>query len=229
MLNRDEALKICETRAGTRQGRRRRGCQRSRLQSTVESHARFADNRITTSGRAEDLGITATVWVGKRRGAATGNDSSADALKQLADEAVQIARVSPVHREYVPTLGPLDLSRRPRLRRGDGGHRSECARQGARRRAGHLPHREGHRRRISHARARPRPRWRRPTATAAISDRREADLSITARSADGTGSGYFAGDHFDLAKLDTQHIVEQAVGKAVRSRSPSRSSRASIR
>ena len=87
------------------------------LQSTVESHARFADNRITTSGRAEDLDITATVWVGKRRGAATGNDAGADALKQLADEAVQIARVSPVHREYVPTLGPLDLRRRPRLRR----------------------------------------------------------------------------------------------------------------
>ena len=48
----------------------------------------------------------------------------------------------------------------------------------------------------------------------------EAGLSVTARSADGTGSGYYAGDHFDLARLDSKHIAEQAVGKAVRSREP---------
>ena len=43
---------------------------------------------------------------------------------------------------------------------------------------------------------------------------------MTARSADGTGSGYYAGDHFDLARLDATHIAEQAVDKAVRSREP---------
>ncbi len=48
----------------------------------------------------------------------------------------------------------------------------------------------------------------------------EAGLSVTARSADGTGSGYYAGDHFELARLDTARIAEQAVGKAVRSREP---------
>ncbi len=76
------------------------------LRNSNQQHARFADNRITTSGQAEDLQITTTVWVGRKRGTSIGNDSGADALKQLADEAVQIARVSPVHREYVPTLGP---------------------------------------------------------------------------------------------------------------------------
>jgi predicted Zn-dependent protease len=48
----------------------------------------------------------------------------------------------------------------------------------------------------------------------------EAELSVTARSADGTGSGYYSGDHFDLARLDSKHIAEQAVGKAVRSQQP---------
>ena len=38
-----------------------------------------------------------------------------------------------------------------------------------------------------------------------------ADLSVTARTADGTGSGYFSGDHFDVARLDAQHIADQAV------------------
>ena len=34
------------------------------------------------------------------------------------------------------------------------------------------------------------------------------------------GSGYYAGDHFDLARLDAKRIAEQAVDKAVRSREP---------
>ena len=91
MLNRDDSLKICETVLSHAKAAGAEDASVS-VQSSVESHARFADNRITTSGRAEDIGVTATVWVGKRRGAATGNDSSSEALKTLADEAVQILK-----------------------------------------------------------------------------------------------------------------------------------------
>ena len=216
MLNRDESLKICETLLAHAKAAGAEDAAVS-VESSVESHARFADNRITTSGRADDLGITATVWVGKRRGAATGNDSSANALKQLADEAVQIARVSPVHREYVPTLGPLtypddrgfaqttaDIDLAARAKALDG-VLATCRTEkviGA-----------GFHNATAQAAA----------AATANGNRRyfrssEAALSITARTADGLGSGYYAGDHFDLAKLDSQHIVQQAVGKAVRSR-----------
>ncbi len=88
MLTRDEALKICETVLAHAKTAGAEDAAVS-LQSSVESHARFADNRITTSGRSDDLDITATVWVGRRRGSVTGNDSGADALKRLADEAVR--------------------------------------------------------------------------------------------------------------------------------------------
>jgi predicted Zn-dependent protease len=218
MLNRDEALQICET---VLSHARTAGAEDAAVsvQSSIESHARFADNRVTTSGRAEDLGVTATVWVGKRRGAATGNDASADALKQLANEAVQIARVSPVQREYLPTLGPLtyaedrgfaaatadiDLDARAKALEavlaacrtakvtGAGFHRARASASAA-------------------ATANGNRRYFRSS---------EAGFSMTARSADGTGSGYFAGDHFDLARLDAKNIAEQAVGKAMRSREP---------
>src|SRR4051794_1706330 len=106
MLRRDESLKICEAVLAHAKTAGAEDANVS-VQSSIDSHARFADNRITTSGRAEDVVITATVWVGRRRGATTGNDTSEGALKRLAEEAVQIARVSPVHREYLPTLGPL--------------------------------------------------------------------------------------------------------------------------
>jgi predicted Zn-dependent protease len=45
-------------------------------------------------------------------------------------------------------------------------------------------------------------------------------LSVTARTPDGTGSGYYSGDHFDLARLDAQRIAQEAVNKAVKSRNP---------
>ena len=145
---------------------------------------------------------------------------SADALKRISEEAVQIARVSPVHREYVPTLGPLEypvargIRGRHRRRRSCGSCRGAASR--ARRRA--APRRS--------TAPDSTPRERSATAAATANGNRryfqssQADMSVTARSADGTGSGYYAGDHFDLARLDAKHIAEQAVGKAVRSREP---------
>jgi predicted Zn-dependent protease len=218
MLERNEALKICETVLAQAKAAGAEDAAVS-LQSSIESHARFADNRVTTSGRSDDLDISATVWVGRRRGSISGNDPSPDALKRMADEAVQIARVSPVHREYVPTLGPLEY---PEAR----GFAAATADVDVAARAAALDAVLGacrsakvtgagfHSARASAA-----------AAATANGNRRyfrasEASLSVTARSADGTGSGYFAGEQVDLAKLDSKGIAEQAVGKAVRSREP---------
>ena len=148
MITREEALRLCEIVLAQAKAAGAEDASVS-LNSSIESHARFADNRITTSGRAENLDITATVWVERRRGSAAGNDADGSALKRLADEAVQIARVSPVHREYVPTLGTTRVRRGRRFRRGDRRHRSRRPRLRARSGAGGLPHREGDRRRVS--------------------------------------------------------------------------------
>jgi predicted Zn-dependent protease len=218
MLERNEALKICETVLAQAKAAGAEDAAVS-LQSSIESHARFADNRVTTSGRSDDLEITATVWVGRRRGSISANDPSPDALKRMADEAVQIARVSPVHREYVPTLGPLEYQE-------SRGFAAATADVDVAARAAALDAVLGacrtakvtgagfHSARASAA-----------AAATANGNRRyfrasEASLSVTARSADGTGSGYFAGEQVDLAKLDSKGIAEQAVAKAVRSREP---------
>ncbi len=218
MLTREAALKICETVLEHAKTAGAEDAQVS-LANTAESHARFADNRVTTSGRSDDLDITATVWVGRRRGSATVNDSSEAALKQLAGDAVQIARVSPVQREYVPTLGAQEYAT-------DRGFAASTADVDVTARAQAL---QGildacraqkvtgagfHTARAS------------ATATATANGNRRyfrntrADLSVTARTPDGTGSGYYSGDHFDLGKLDAQRIATEAVTKAVRSRNP---------
>ena len=218
MMSRDEALAMCETLLGQVKAAGAEDAIVS-VQSSQASHARFADNRITTSGRSDGVTMTATVWVGQRRGAPTGNDTSPAALKQLAEEATQIARVSPVHREYVPTLGAvtyaaersfsaatervdldarakvlsalLDACRREKVT-GAGFHNATAS----------------------------------ATATATVNGNRryfrasEGSVSVTARSTDGTGSGHYAGDHFDLARLDVEKIAREAVNKAVQSRNP---------
>ena len=149
MVNRDDALKICETVLDHAKAAGADDAQVS-LDNSVESHARFADNRITTSGRSDDVDITATVWVGRRRGAATVNDTSAAALKLLATDAVQIARLSPVQREYVPTLGPANLPRGPWVFGGHRQHRRHRARQDPAGDPRRVPRPEDHRRRLSH-------------------------------------------------------------------------------
>jgi predicted Zn-dependent protease len=218
MLGREDALEICETVLRQAKAAGAEDANVS-VQSSVDAHARFADNRITTSGRAEDLQIAVTVWVDRRRSAATGNDASADALQALAAEAVQIARVSPVHREYLPTLGPLTYGE-------DRGFAAATADVDVAARASALQTVLNACKAAKVTGAGFHSATGSASAIATANGNRRyfrstrAGLSITARSADGTGSGYFAGDHFDLARLDTKHIVEQAVGKAVRSQQP---------
>jgi predicted Zn-dependent protease len=218
MLTRDDALKICETVLAHAKAAGAEDAQVT-LGNSVESHARFADNRITTSGRSDDLDITATVWVGRRRGAATINDASAAALKQIAEDAMQIARVSPVQREYLPTLGPqeyaaergfdaatadIDVNARARTLQGV---LETCRAQKVTGAGFHT------------ARAL-------ASATATANGNRRyfrstrADFSVTARTPDGTGSGYYSGDHFAFGRLDAQRIAGAAVEKAVSSRNP---------
>ena len=218
MLSRDESLHICEQVLARAKAAGADDALVS-TQGSTESHARFADNRITTSGRSEDVEITATVWVGGRRGAATGNNPSADALERLASEAVQIARLSPVHREYVPTLGALtypeerafanataniDLDARAKAL---GAVLDACRKEKVVGAGFHNANASS----IAVATANGNRRYFRTS---------EGTFSVTARSSDGTGSGYYAGDHFDLTRLDVQHIGREAVGKAVRSQQP---------
>ena len=218
MLTRDEALKICEAVLAHAKTAGADDASVS-LQSSIESHARFAGNSITTSGRAEDLEITATVWVGGRRGASTGNDAGADALKRIAEEAVQIARISPVQREYVPTLGPLDY---PAAK----GFAAATADIDVNARAQALQAALGACRSAKVTGAGFHTATGTASASATANGNRRyfettfADFSMTARSADGTGSGYYGGNHFDLARLDAKRIADEAVGKAVRSQQP---------
>lgn len=190
-----------------------------RVTSEAVSHLRFAANSFTTSGRRANASATITVWIDKKRGSATTNDLETGSLKKAVAEAEQLARISPVDREYLPTLGPqsyrpshgfvegtMNISLPARARAVDGIIRNCESKEviGA-----GFHHAQG-------------------TATAYASHhgnfhyRRSslASLSVTARTRDGGSSGYFLRNHFDAAKLDLEKIGQAAIRKALDSRSP---------
>src|SRR6266567_4502790 len=183
------------------------------------SHLRFAANGFTTNGRREDVTATVSVWIDKKRGSAATNELDDAALKRAAEQAEQLARISPVDKEYLPTLGPqtykptggyveqtvnLSLAARAetinRIIRscekegliGAGFHAANGAASGFATKNGNF-----HYQRSS-----------------------LVSLSVTARTPDGGSSGYFLRNHFDIAKLDAARIGREAIHKALSSRNP---------
>lgn len=189
------------------------------LETVEDGNLRFAAGAFTTSGRREDTTASVTVWIEGRKGTCSTNELDEAALRAAVREAEQIAAVSPVDKEYVPTLGPQEykpvaawsdatagLSPAARARAvseviaacekekvvGAGFHETEAVAELYASRNGSVA-------------------FHRSTL---------ARLSVTARTAGGDGSGYFNRNHFDLARLDTARIAGEAVRKALASRDP---------
>src|SRR6266702_903108 len=183
------------------------------------AHLRFAANGFATSGRRENATASVTVWIGEKRGSAGANALDDASLKMAAAEAERLARLAPLDHEYLPTLGPqnykptggyveatanISLSARARAMDeiiracekegviGAGFHHASGTAAGSATKHGNF-----HYRRSS-----------------------LVSLSVTARTRDGGSSGYFLRNHFDIAKLDTGRIGQEAIKKALTSKGP---------
>ncbi len=183
------------------------------------SHLRFAANTFTTSGWREDLEVGVTVWIDKKKGSASTNQVDDASLRSVVTQAEQFARVSPVDVEYLPTLGPqhyraasgyvaatVDIP--PEARASAMGEILTACDQANVLGAGF--HQAGG---SVEAGA---------TRHGNFSARRSSlvSLSLTARTREGNGSGYFLRNHFDVSKLDTERVARESIQKALRSREP---------
>lgn len=178
------------------------------------SHLRFAANNILTSGSRVSQSANVTVWVGGKRGGSSTNDLDDASLKEMVERAQAIAATAPVDREYVPSLGKqtykpvngyveatanISLTDRAKA---VGAIISECEKNGvigagfhsARASSGGTLTKNGNF------------DFERTT---------NVSLSTTARTPDGSSSGYFLRSHFDIAKLDTQRVAKEAIRKAL--------------
>lgn len=186
--------------------------------SNKQSHLRFAGNNVLTSGSREGRTAGVTVWIAGRRGSASTNDLDDASLKAMVDQAEKIARNAPPDREYLPTLtkqtykpvngyveATANLSLTDRAKQ-IGTILSECEKNkvigagfhSAGSQAGGSETKNGNF------------EYERSTGVG---------LSVTARTPDGTSSGYFLRSHHDIGKLDTMHIANESIRKALEGRS----------
>lgn len=178
-----------------------------------QSHLRFANNNVLTSGSREGRSANVTVWIGGKRGAASTNDLDDASLKEMVARAETIAKTAPVDREYVPTLArqtykrvngyveaTANLSLTDRAKQ-IGAIIGECEKAGVIGAGFHSANVQ------SGASATKNGNFEFERTTG-------VGLSVTARTPDGTSSGYFLRGHNDIAKLDTMRIARESIRKA---------------
>jgi len=194
------------------------------IESWRDGNTRFADASITTSGSSEDTSLTVTATIGRRRASATTNILDDASLKRTVDLATRLAGLAPEDPELMPELGPQTyavvgafIDRTANL---DPETRTSAVRQAveAANRAGKAAGQiftagflQSNARAIAVATSKGLFAYHRSTG---------ADFSITARTPDGTGSGWASGGARDWHAFDTAAAGRVAAEKAVASRNP---------
>lgn len=189
------------------------------LDAAWRGHSRYAVNRIITAGEEESVTATIRARLGRREASVSTNRLDEASLREAAERAASLARLSPEDPELMPLLGPqtyregtgwfesvavLDADARARaaadaIRRA-GDDRLQVA--------GFLDARAG------------------ASAVANSSGlfawhaASEVDYSLTVRTVDGSGSGWAGAGHRDWAAVDVEGLHARAVDKALRSRDP---------
>ena len=187
-------------------------------------NTRFAGAEITTSGGITDTSLTVTSTVGRRRASATTNVLDDASLRRTVDLAERLARLSPEDPELMPELGPQQYvtvrgyvdstaaltpeARAQAVKRAVDAARDAGKAAGDMFVAGFLEANAGA---LCLAKSR---------GLFAYHPSTDVSLGVTARTPDGTGSGWSQGAARDWSLLDPASLGRRAAEKAVASRNP---------
>jgi predicted Zn-dependent protease len=192
------------------------------LESRRDANLRFARNEVTSSGDVDETTLSVEITLGKRHASSGTNQVDQASIEAAVNRAIGLAQVAPEDPEVMPPLGPqryqqtapafdaptasLDATARAKMAReamqlkpGDGLQM-----------AGFLEHSAG--RRLLGSSLGLRAGYQRTLAT----------LSVTARMADGTGSGWAAGASHRAGGVDPGKVGAVARDKALKSARPTR-------
>ena len=210
MLTEREAKKICETLLKlTKADDAAVGVRES-----LDHNQRFAANGFTTNGSARERSFSITVWIDKRQGSASGTEFDDNSLRGAVERAESLARVSPVDVEYMPTLTQ-------QVYKPVKGFVSDTAEISPKWRAAQIGSILD---KCDQAKVIGAGLFRSGASASASATRHGnfeferstiASLSMTARTPDGTSSGYALHSHFDSDKLDISGVAKRAVDKAL--------------
>jgi predicted Zn-dependent protease len=181
------------------------------------AHLRFAVNNFLTSGVRDNRGASVTVWIGGKRGAASTNDTDDASLREAVEQAESIARIAPVDREYLPTLGRQTY-------KPVNGYTEATANisASARARAVGAILAQSERAKVItagfHQARTQAAAFATKNGNFAFERRTVVGLSVSSRTTDGASSGFFQRNHFDVGKLDTERIAREAIRRALEGR-----------
>jgi len=191
------------------------------LDGSEERHVRFAQNMATTNGSPSSLDIGVESHFGKRSGSASGTDLSDDALAALVAAAEDTAKRAPENPEFMPPVGPQTYPTGSSFSTATQGTTSDMLASAI------LPV-------LQKAQARNlQASGFLDIGTAFSSFANSSGLfvydqgtevlhTVTARTPDGTGSGWAGTTHFDFSKMDVAAMGAVAIDKAIRSQKPAR-------
>ncbi len=183
------------------------------------AHTRFARNEITTSGENDMVSLALQVQLGLRSASAQTNQTSPSSLEALVTRTLAAAKLSPELPETMPVLGAVKVAKNtlhdPAMAKLDAKARAEGiaaslapSREKDLLTAGYLEVHDGLVARVSSA------------GLAVSSIFTDADFSVTARTRDGTGSGWNELTTRRLAELDFAKVGRVAAEKCVASAKP---------
>jgi len=193
------------------------------LSANRRINSRYAVNRITTAGETVDLTAAITARFGQRSATLSVNEFDDDSLIEAVRSVEGMARLAPEDPESMPLLGPqeygpsggwhestagLDAESRAAIAR-SAIETAEAA-DGDITASGFMEVRAGERAIGNSAGL-----FAHHPATA-------VSYSLTARTGDGTGSGWAGIGHRDWSRVDSDAMHATAIQKALRSRSPRR-------
>jgi predicted Zn-dependent protease len=194
------------------------------LSTGWSGNTRFAGAEITTSGGITDTSLTVISTLGRRRASATTNVLDDASLRRTVDLAERLARLSPEDPELMPELGPQQYvtvnayvdrtaALTPEARAEAVKQAVDTAREAGRAAgdmfvAGFLEANAS-----ANCLANSRGLFAYHPST-------DVSLGVTARTPDGTGSGWSQGAARDWSLLDPAALGRRAAEKAVASRNP---------
>jgi predicted Zn-dependent protease len=190
-----------------------------RLEGSARGHTRFANNGVTTSGAVQDARVSVTSVFGRRHASAVTNLLDDASLAETVRRSEELARLAPEDPDWMPVLPEQEY---PAVE----GYDEPLARLSAedRTRVIHpLVRRAGQRGLVASG------FLEHEASAVAVATSRGlfahqaltgCSFSTTARTRDGTGSGWAGTDAGRLADLDAERMGRTALDKAKRSASP---------
>lgn len=185
-------------------------------------NSRFAVNEITSSSEVETLSLSVSIQIGKRSAVATTNQLDDRSIDNVVGRAQRMARLAPENPEAMPVLGKQKY--RPVPKASDPATASFTPAARAKAVETMLAAAKGAN--VTIAGFYEHDQYVRAVATSAgltaAHTWTQASLSCTARTPDGTGSGWAGAKSNKVADLDVALLAKTAVDKAATSAKPHR-------